>query len=237
MKKKILLLHGWDNRYYSKYNIDDSWLYRKTFINKLSKKYDLVKLNFPGFCNEPEPREAWCLDDYAKYVNDYIKKNDSKFDYILGYSFGGAVAVKYAKLYNPKQQLILISPAIVRKTYHSKKMIKTPRIFTGVRNLIRDFYLKHIIKNEYMLDGTKFLNNSYQRIVREEVLNDLNELNSANVLMIYGTKDTMVEPYRVYNEVNKKIQTKMHFIEDGTHDIANTNPDEIVSLLDIYLTK
>ena len=237
MKKKILLLHGWNNKYYSKYNISDSWLYRKIFIDKLSKKYDLVKINFPGFCGELEPKKAWRLDDYAKYVKNYIDNSNIKFDYILGYSFGGAVAVKYAKLFDNKQKLILISPAIVRNTYHSKKMIKTPHIFNKLRNIIRDIYLKRIIKNPYMIDGTKFLNASYQNIVREEVLNDLNELNSNNLLIIYGTNDNMVNPNYVYDQVNQSIKKRIHFINDGTHDIANTNPDDIIAILDTYLTK
>ena len=88
-----------------------------------------------------------------------------------------------------------------------------------------------------MIDGTKFLNASYQNIVREEVLNDLNELNSNNLLIIYGTKDDMVNPNYVYDQVNQSIKKRIHFINDGTHDIANTNPDDIIAILDTYLTK
>ena len=45
-------------------------------------------------------------EDFAKYIQDYIEENNFYPDYILGYSFGGAVAVTYHKLFN--QQISLI---------------------------------------------------------------------------------------------------------------------------------
>ena len=58
MKKTILLLHGWNwKNYTSLTKSKDAWDNRKDFVEKLSKKYNVNKLNFPGFCGEPEPNK------------------------------------------------------------------------------------------------------------------------------------------------------------------------------------
>ena len=140
--KKILLLHGWNYRNYSKLTDQkDAWHNREEFVSLLSKYFDVYKVNFPGFCGEEEPKKSWNLEDYARYIKDYIDNNDLKFDYILGYSFGGAAAIIYNRIYDNNQKLILVSPAISRNYKKSKKFIKTPSLFNPIRNFIRDFYL------------------------------------------------------------------------------------------------
>ena len=57
-------------------------------------------------------------------------------DYILGYSFGGAVAVKYSLLYDKNQKIILVSPAITRDKGKSKNMIKTPKFMRPIREIV-----------------------------------------------------------------------------------------------------
>ena len=196
--KKILLLHGWNYRNYSNLTDQkDAWNNRKDFVSLLSKYFEVYKINFPGFCGEKEPKNAWDLEDYAKYVNDYLNKNKINPDYILGYSFGGAVAIMYNRLYDNDQKLILVSPAISRNYTNSKKFIKTPSILNPIRNFIRDFYLIHFVKNNYMLYGTKFLRLSYQNIVRRDLIKDVNNINPSNLLIIYGEKDDMVKPQYV----------------------------------------
>ena len=231
--KSILLLHGWnDDNYTSRTKSTDAWDNRKDFVDILSKNYKIYTLNFPGFCGSPEPSKSWYLKDYLEYVYKYIKDNNIKTDYILGYSFGGAVATLYIYLKDPTQKIILVSPAITRTNV--KPDITRPNI---IRRLIRSIYLRYVIKNKYMINGTKFLSNSYQNIVRIELINELNSINPDNVLIIYGDKDEMVDPYKVYNSLNDKLKKRVIFIKDGMHDIANTHTDELISIISKYGNK
>lgn len=231
--KKILLLHGWnDDNYTSMTKSKDAWHNRKKFVDELSKEYDIYKLNFPGFCGEKEPKQSeWNLEDYANYVKEYLDNSNLKVDYILGYSFGGAVAVEYASMFDNKQKLILVSPAIIRNYKKTIKFIKTPKCFRKIRNSLRNSYLKYIIKNEYIIHGTKFLNNSYQNIVRVNLINQLEQLNPYNITIIYGTKDNMVNPEYINNNINIYFKNRIFFIKDGTHDIANTNTKELIDII------
>ncbi len=230
--KKILLLHGWNWKNYTKLtNSKDAWNNRKEFVHDLQKNFEVYKLNFPGFCGEKEPKEKlWNLSDYASYVNDFLQRNKLKVDYILGYSFGGAVAIMYNNLYDKNQDIILISPAIVRTTNRVKRIPKTPACFDAIRKKIRDLYLIYIIKNPYMIYGTPFLKESYQTIVRVELLEDLKSIDTNKINIIYGKNDTQVNPLYVYNNVSEKLKKRIFFINGG-HDIANSHTKELIKYI------
>ncbi|MDE5540025.1 MAG: alpha/beta hydrolase, partial [Bacilli bacterium] len=168
--KKILLIHGWNYlNYTSKTKETDAWHNRQEMVQELKKDYEVYKLNLPGFCGAEEPKKAWNLDDYADFIKEYLDKHKLKVDYVLGYSFGGAVAISYYLKHGKNEKVILVSPAIIRNNNASKKFMKTPKILDKVRNKIRDFYLIHIVKTNEMVSGTKFLRNTYQIIVRVDL--------------------------------------------------------------------
>lgn len=230
--KKILLLHGWNNlNYTNQTNEKDAWHNRKEFVDSLSKNYEIYKINFPGFCGQEEPKKAWKLLDFATYVKKYLDDNNLKVDYILGYSFGGAVAVEYNRVYDENQKLILISPAITRNKEKSKKYIKTPKCMDPIRNFIRNVYLIYVVKNKYMVNGTKFLKESYQNIVRVELLDKLIEINPNNLIIIYGEEDKMVNPNYIIDNIPKPIKQKVFVIKKGGHNIAKTHTKEIMNIL------
>ena len=229
--KSILLLHGWnDENYTSMTDSKDAWENRKKFVNELEKHFKVYKLNFPGFCGEAEPNKPWYLKDYAHYVFDYLKKNKLQVDYILGYSFGGAVATMYNSVIDPSQKIILISPAIARNGV-TPKIDNVPVFLRPLRNTLRDLYLKKIIKNPYMVNGTPFLSKTYQNIVRIELINELNMIKPELVTIIYGENDRMVNPNYVINNLDKAHQDRVHIVPNGEHDIANTHTNEIISII------
>lgn len=216
------MLHGWNYLNYTKMTKEtDAWHNRMNLVNKLSQNFDLIRINFPGFCGEKEPNHSYNLDDYAKLVHQLVKEND--IDIVLGYSFGGAVATYYASKYNKNIDLILISPAIARKEHKSKKFMKTPKMFDFMRNKLRNFYTIYITKTNEMKYGTKFLRNTYQNIVRVDLTNELNKLNPERVTIIYGSEDEQVKIV--------KTNLKTNIIQDGGHDIGNTHTDEIIKII------
>ena len=220
MKKNILLIHGWDYLLYSKMTKSiDAWENYNELIKILEKKYNVYKINLPGFCSEKEPNEKyWNIEDFSEYINNYLDKNNIKIDLVLGYSFGGAVALDYKYKYNSKSKLFLVAPAIIRNYDNSKKFVKTPKIFEPIRNKLRDLYVIYVIKNNEMKYGTKFLRNTYQKIVREETIDILEKFDPKDVCIIYGSKDKAVNPDRMLKEVNKKYLKSINIVDDANHD-------------------
>lgn len=80
----IVLLHGWGSNIKLFANL----------IELLSKKYKVIAMDMPGFGESEEPPSAWCVDDYADFVIDFLKDYDTKKIMLLGHSFGGRVTIK-----------------------------------------------------------------------------------------------------------------------------------------------
>ncbi len=238
VKKKILLIHGWNYENYNNITDKNAWSDREKFVTALEEKYEVRKPDLPGFGLEKEPgKRFYTVDDYAKFINNYIINNNFHPDYILGYSFGGAVAVTYYKNYNSNSKLILISPALIRNTNKSKKYIKTPRILNPIRNYIRDLYLIKKVKVPEMVYGTKFLKATYQSIVRIETMEDLQSIKNENFIIIYGEQDDMVNPHKLYELSSQDIRERIKFIKNGGHDIANTHTKQILEIIDEFVNQ
>ena len=236
MKKKILLIHGWDYKYYYHLHNTRSWDKRNTFLKELSKKYDIYYPDLPGFGLEKEPiAKKWKLDDYANFIYEYIKNNNLKIDYILGYSFGGPVALKFKQLFDHNIKEILISPALIRNTNSSRKFLKTPKLFNPIRNLIRDYYLIKKLKVDEMVHGKKFLRNTYQDIVRVNMLKELDNYNENDFLLIYGDKDTLVNPSKVLSDINPRFKKRIKIIVGGDHDIGENRCNEVIRYIDEFI--
>lgn len=232
----ILLIHGWDFDNYNKRTNKKAWSNRSKFIKELEKHNNVYYPDLPGFGLEKEPNaKKWTLEDYANYIKEYIEKNNLKIDYILGYSFGGAVAVTYKELFDKDIKEILVSPALIRNDDKSKKFIKTPKVLTPLRNFIRNLYLIKIVKNEEMMYGTKFLRNTYQDIVRVNMLPIIEKMDSKDFKIIYGSEDTMVNPNKVINTVNNDLKKQIDVIDGGGHNIAVTHTDKVLKLVNNFM--
>ena len=229
--KNILLLHGWGYSSYTKMaNHSTPWYNKQKFISKLKERYNVYTPYFPGFCGETEPAKTYDLDDYAKYIDNYIKTNNLNIDFILGNSFGGEVAIRYKTLFNSSIPIILTVPAILRKNVNSKKFISTPKIITPLRNVLRDLYVIHIKKTPEMKYGTKFLRKSYQKIVRYNLIEEVKLFKFNQVFILLGAKDTMVDTDIIYNELSKKFTNNIIIINGG-HEITETNTDEVMDYI------
>ncbi len=220
MKKNLLLIHGWDYELYSNVtDSNDAWADYRRLTNMLEKKYNLYKVNLPGFCQQKEPDDKeWTVNEFANYINEYLKNNLIKVDVVLGYSFGGAVAIKWKALTKNPAKLLLVAPAIIRDANNSKKFISTPKIFDKIRKILRDLYVIHIIKNNEMKYGTSFLRKSYQLIVREDMRPDLNKIDPNDVCIIYGVEDNAVAPQVLYDSVKKQYKKSIYMIDNANHD-------------------
>jgi pimeloyl-ACP methyl ester carboxylesterase len=212
----------------------DAWDNRSHFTEALSKYFQVVRVNLPGFGGQKDPQTPWIVDYYAEFFDGIVQ--DEKPDYILGYSFGGAVVLRWKKVTgDTKIKTFLISPAIIRR-YEKKdfrsiqKMLKAV-LPSSLISLFRDFYLTRLHKNLYYSKATKVMRETYRNIVVVDLRNDLLEILTP-ITLIYGERDTAT-PVELVKEVipKSRVQHTLHVISDGGHDIANTHTSELVSLI------
>ena len=82
-----------------------------------------------------------------------------------------------------------------------------------------------------MIHGTKFLNDSYQNILRIELIKELNQIKPELLTIIYGSDDNMVNPNYVIDNIDDEHKKRVCVIDGGSHDIANSHPDLIISYI------
>lgn len=181
----ILILHGWgdDSR---------SW---ESFARELSKQYDVVIPDLPGFGGTQAPKQAWGLTDYAEFVRDFLQKLDVRPRLVLGHSNGGAIAVRaVGQGYLQPEKIVLAASAGVRGTKNRKtlyvmtkvgKVVSAPLPKKVKSQLRRKLYVKagsDLLVAEHMQD-------TFKRIVRDDVREDAAYI-SVPTLLIYGDQDT-----------------------------------------------
>jgi len=233
-KAKILLIHGWNYKNYTSLGCTDAWSNRSKFVLALSQHFNVLAVNLPGFCGQSDPEEPWTLNDYVDYISKVIEKENP--DYILGYSFGGAIVLRWKK-HNEDSGIkaILVSPAILRKYQHSDLSFlqKTLKVIlpNGLVSLLRDFYLTEIVKNPYYSKATKVMRETYRNIVAIDLRNDLQSV-SEPLTLIYGENDSATPVSLVRDVLNDAVSHHdLYIISGGGHDIANSHTDELVNLI------
>lgn len=232
--KKILLIHGWNYLNYSSSGCTDAWANRHSFIDGLRKYFEVKTFNLPGFCGAPDPVAPWKLSDYASFVNTVIEKE--KPDIILGYSFGGAIALHWKLVYRDKAiKTFLVSPAIIRQ-YTVKNRTRLQSFFKAllpekIVRMLRDIYLSTVRKNLYYSRATPIMRDTYRNIITIDLQTELTTVDDSLVL-IYGEKDTATPPGLVWQAIEKSLSKHvLEIIPGGGHDIANSHTDTLISLI------
>lgn len=116
-KPKILLVHGLSPK-----GMMD-WV---KVTSRLSKEYDLLAVDLPGFGFSGNPEGKYSPSNYAKVLHELKQKYCPGSQWrVLGYSMGGAVSIRYADLYpEDVEKLVLLSVAgILERTTYLKHTI------------------------------------------------------------------------------------------------------------------
>ncbi len=236
MKQKILLIHGWNYANYTSFGCVNAWANRSLFITALSEHFEVIIFNLPGFCGEKDPIIPWALDDFADLIQKKVEQE--KPDYILGYSFGGAIALRWKKITRDIHiKTILVSPAIVRKYKEGISSINAlQRIIKFILperliSILRDIYLIKIVKNPYYIHASAVMRETYRNIVTVDLRGDLMSVVDS-LSLIYGEKDTATPPDLVKNVLkDSAVRHNLYIISGGGHDIANTHTKELISAI------
>lgn len=143
----LLCLHGWGG---SKESF--------TELREALKNDDIEILtpDLPGFGGEPEPTRPWTNDDYADWVERWLRqwnekrKVKSEKIFLLGHSHGGRIALKLAQRQSTYSSIIhsslsiihlfLCAPAGIRHARHFKRIFglllaKTGSFFLAIPGL------------------------------------------------------------------------------------------------------
>ena len=187
----LVLLHGWGQ------NI----LMMQPIAEKLKREVKVLIIDLPGHGQSEEPKSTWSVYDYAKCVNEIIKKLEIKNPIMLGHSFGGKVSLVYASKYETKKLILFGSPYCkeIEKMSFKTKTLKALKKVPIIKNF-ESFAKKHIGSTDYK-NASENMRKILVETVNLDITEDIKNIKSPTII-VWGTRDEAVPLKRAYEIEN-----------------------------------
>jgi pimeloyl-ACP methyl ester carboxylesterase len=230
--KTILFLHGWG---------DTSKSFSK-MIEQLQANYQILALDLPGFGGTQAPENAWGLQDYAKFIQDWLKKIDAKDLYaVVGHSYGGAAAIMAVgeDLVKADKLILLASAGIRNKNQARKSLLKIVAKAAKVPlRLLPANKRRQIRQKAYGAIGSDLtllphMELTFKRIIGEDVQPWAHKL-KLPTLLVYGTrdKDTPTNDGKVLQQA---IEGSRLEVIDAGHFLHQEESQKVGGLVESFL--
>jgi len=179
--KNIIILHGWGDNLRSWHNVQ----------NLLSKKFRVFTIDLPGFGQSDLPKLPWGIQNYSKFLRDFISELEIKKPILIGHSFGGKITAYFASENSDLlNKIILVSAqGVESKSIRAKikivifKLLKKIFILFGLKT---DQLSQKFGSRDYRKAGK--LRNTFIKIVNQNIKDRLPRI-KIPTLIIWGDKD------------------------------------------------
>lgn len=212
--KPVIIMHGWGQNLEIMYSI----------VNNLKDNYLVYNIDLPGFGQSDEPNFAYTLDDYALFLEEFIKQNKVKDPIIIGHSFGCRVAIKYA-IKNDNLDKLIFTGAAGIKDRHGILFYIRLYAYKFIKKFKDVPFIKHYIQEAMENSGSEDYKNS-SPIMKEVLKNSINEdlsdvLNQIKVdtLLIYGSEDDAT-PLWMGEMMKARIKKSKLIVYEGASHFA-----------------
>ena len=230
--KQIIVLPGWADTI-------ASW---QAFARELSKHYDVIALDLPGFGGSQVPREAWSLNEYAAFLKAFIAKLELEPYAIVGHSNGGGIAIRgiASKLFVPTK-LVLLASAGIRGEYNGRN--KALRLATKTGKLLSaplpGRLKKKLRRKVYETVGSDMLvaeqlQETFKNVITDDVRADAAKL-KLPVLLVYGDRDEQT-PVRFGQQFHELIKgSKLEILPGADHFLFIGDQAKVLNLTEDFL--
>ena len=218
----IVLLHGWGQNIEMMRPIGDNF----------QNRFRITILDFPGFGESEEPKEAWTIDDYELMLEEFLKKVNVKKPIVIGHSFGGRVAIRYSAR-NPISKLVLFGSPCIRiqeELSLGVKILKKLKTLPGLNGLGE--YMKKFIGSRDYKAASPIMRQTLVNVVNEDLSKFAREIEEPT-LLIWGTNDTEA-PLNEAKELEKIMVDAALITLPGTHYAYLENLPRVVTILDNF---
>ncbi len=228
--KKVLIFHGWGATSYS-------W---RDISYCLSKKgFEVIAMDLPGFGETPAPDSVWNSNNYVKFLESFVKKIEINNFYLLGHSFGGALALKFtSKHADLVKKLVLCDAAVIRKERLNLRQKITKSLSKyGSKIVSKTPFYPFFEKAAYWFAGTydyyranPIMKEVFKKVIDED-MSDIASKLKKECLIVWGEYDkaTPLEDAFVLNNLIENSQLKV--IVGAGHNPHRTNNQELCNVL------
>ncbi len=233
MKPALICLHGWGG---SKASFTELRAALK------DTDIDIHTPDLPGFGDEPEPKKAWSVNEYADWVESYIRKHAKDHPlYLLGHSHGGRIAITLAARQKlPIKHLYLCAAAGIRRPRHFKRIIgltlaKSGKFFLrlgGLHDLAplgKKLLYKMVRVHDYE-KASPVMRDTLIRVTSQDLRPMLTEV-TVPTDIFWGTADKMT-PLKDSAVIHKQIlHSRLHTYAGVRHAVHREKAKEIASVI------
>ena len=221
--KDILLLHGWGQ------NVE----MMKPLGDGFCDRFRITIIDFPGFGQSEEPKEAWNIEKYSLMLEEFVKLTGIKKPIVMGHSFGGRVAIRYSARNNIEKLVLFGSPCIrLQEELPLKvRILKKLKTLPGMNKIGE--YMKQFIGSRDYKAASPIMRETLVEVVNEDLSKYAREIEEPT-LLIWGEQDTEA-PVNDARELEKIMMDAALIILPGTHYAYLENLARVITILNNFI--
>lgn len=216
--KEVVLLHGWGQN-----------IKMMDFIGKKLENAHVTIFDLPGFGNSKEPNQSMNVQEYAEWLSMVLKLLDIENPILVGHSFGGRVAVKYAANYDV-DKLVLLATPIIR---HRKKPTLQEKFYKVVKSTPIGGFVRNMVASEDYKNASPIMRETLVKAVTEDLLDDAKKIEAPTILLA-GIEDTAVA-LQDTEEVARQMKDAAVIKQFGTHYAYLENLDQTCAIINEFI--
>jgi pimeloyl-ACP methyl ester carboxylesterase len=209
----LLIMHGWGN---TKETV-------RPLSDQLSSYTQTVAIDLPGHGQSAVPNSVWSMTDFSEAVAHFLEQRGlTKVD-IVGHSFGGKTAIKFAAQFPDRvNKIVLIGASGLRPTGSLKRRVRMLLLrwlrwgirFKNTRwgeRVYREWYIPRFASRDYLNAGP--MRAIFVKTVNEELQEELAAL-TVPVLLLWGSEDNE-SPVEVAHKMKGLIRNSRLIVLPG----------------------
>ena len=233
--KAVLVLHGWGVG-------SDSWVEAAVLIAQ--DGFQVIVPDMPGFGKSETPKTAWSVDDYVDWVKNFADELKLGKFILMGHSFGGQVAAKFAAKHPDKvDALVLCAAAVIRKPrlgsrqrlakFAARGKFFFQKVPLGIYPVLRKIVYRIAGTRDYArLQGV--MAQTFLNVVGENVIDSAKRI-KAPALVVWGDGDNET-PVEDAHEINRAIAgSRLKIIKGGGHKLHRTHAQELAGIMNLFI--
>jgi len=228
----LLILHGWGGS-------SNSWIEVQKIL--ANQGFKVIVLDLPGFGKSISPPFPWGVKDYCQFVLDFINKTRSEKLNLIGHSFGGRIAIKFAVLYPEKlKKLILCASAGIKHPLNFLQLIIlklsivgnflfSKRPFKRFKDVAQNFFYTFLRHKDYA-KAKGVMKETLKKVLEEDLMAELSQIKS-ETLLIWGEKDKAVPLRDAYLMKEKILNSTLEIIPKASHTPNLEFPEKLAKII------
>ena len=237
-KPPIIILHGWGL----------SGKVYQPLIDELKKLgFRAFAPDLPGFGKELPPHYPWKLRDYARFVDDYLRKHKVVRPIFIGHSFGGRISLKYQELYPKNVRALILSGTPGFTPIPKKKLLlfialaKIGRIVFSLPplNLFSDYVRRwyyYVVGAKDFFRAEGVMRDIFKIIVQEELVTSMQSV-TVPCLLLWGEYDLITPTAIAYRMREVVPDAELKIIPEADHGVSFKQPEIFVQYIDQFLKR